>query len=106
MHFLWLLLHGRLSTSDFLYKLNLGPDNPCVICKLLQETIDHLFCNCSKTQQVWSQLSSTVNKHIYFPNGFAATGDWLTNADYSRYIISVIVATTWFIWKSRCDAIF
>lgn len=104
-HFIWLLFHGCLSTSDFLYKMNLGPDNPCTFCSLSQETINHLFCHCYKITQIWSQLSNNISKHISFPNGLTA-GNWVTDCGYSIYIISVITATTWFIWKSRCDAIF
>lgn len=104
-HFLWLLLHGRLSTIEFLFLLNMGPNSPCVFCGLSPETIDHLFCLCSKVSVIWSQLSNKAGVHISFPHGFYS-GAWITDSNYSLYIISAISATAWFIWKSRCDAIF
>ncbi|XP_039129310.1 uncharacterized protein LOC120265457 isoform X2 [Dioscorea cayenensis subsp. rotundata] len=80
-HFMWTLFHGLLSTTNFLYHLNLGPNDPCSLCGLSPETIDHLFSHCTKTKQ-------------------------LTEGNYSNYINSVIAATAWMLWKSRCNIIF
>lgn len=104
-HFLWTLFHGRLSTSNFLYQMRLGPNNPCILCGLSSETIDHLFSYRIKANEVWSHLSLKVNIYIHFPNGFAS-GFWLTEGNYSKHIASIIAATAWFLWKSRCDVIF
>lgn len=51
-HFLWLLFKGRISTSEFLYSLNLGPRNLCTLCGLEYETIDHLIGSCQYAQTV------------------------------------------------------
>lgn len=40
------------------------------------------------------------------PSLFLSSGNWLTNPSYSQFTLTVIVAGAWFIWKSRCDAIF
>ncbi|XP_039118928.1 uncharacterized protein LOC120255096 [Dioscorea cayenensis subsp. rotundata] len=104
-HFIWTLLHGRLSTSNFLSYLHLGPDIPCRLCGLSSETIDHLFCYCPKAKQVWAYLSLKLNTFIHFPLGFGS-GLWVTEGGFSTHIISVISATAWMIWKSRCDVIF
>lgn len=54
---------------------------------------------------VWRQISSKVNKTHSFPDGFSSKA-WLTDYNYPKYIISVIAAGAWFIWKTCCDAIF
>lgn len=59
-HFIWMVFQGKLPTTDYLYKLNLGPDNPCILCGLTKESIDHLFNQCPKTQLVWRHLSIKV----------------------------------------------
>ncbi|KAH7691569.1 Reverse transcriptase zinc-binding domain-containing protein [Dioscorea alata] len=104
-HFLWVLFHGRLSTSNYLYLINLGPNSPCAMCGLAPETIDHLFYQCSKAQWIWSQLSLRLNAHIQFPCRFSS-GSWLSDGTFSKYIISTIAATAWLLWKTRCDVIF
>lgn len=104
-HFLWLLFHGRLSTFDFLYPMNMGHDKPCILCGLSQETTDYLFCYCPKVSNILSQLSSRLGQTITFSWGFQA-GGWITDDSYNLYTISVIAAIAWFFWKSRCDAIF
>lgn len=46
------------------------------------------------------------DQHIYsLPNGFASRS-WLTDGNHSLHIASVIDATVWLLWKSRCDVIF
>ncbi|XP_039130894.1 uncharacterized protein LOC120267295 [Dioscorea cayenensis subsp. rotundata] len=104
-HFLWMLFHGRLSTSNFLSQLRLGPDNPCALCGLFPEMIDHLFCHCNIAKQVWNYLSMKINTHIHFPIGFSV-GLWLTERHFTNHCKSVIAASAWLIWKSRCDVIF
>lgn len=104
-HFLWILFHGRLSTSNFLFQMRMGPNNPCILCGFSSETIDHLFCHCLKANQVWTYLNLKVNIHIHFPNGFASSS-WLTDGNYSTHIASLIATNAWFLWKSRCNVIF
>lgn len=77
-HFLCLIFKGRLSTSDYFYRLHLGPDNPCSLWGLGKETIDHLFIYCPKIQSVWHQLGLKINKHLHFPSGFLLVlGSWI-----------------------------
>ncbi|XP_039138896.1 uncharacterized protein LOC120276239 [Dioscorea cayenensis subsp. rotundata] len=104
-YFLWTLFHGRLSTSNFLYQMRLGPDNHCILCGHFSEMIDHLFWDCIKTKQVWAHLSLKVNTYIHFPSGFAS-GSWITDGILSKHLTSVVAATAWLLWKSQCDAIF
>lgn len=39
-----------MKTYDYLYQLNLGPLDPCVLCGLVTKTTD-LFRQCSKGQK-------------------------------------------------------
>lgn len=87
-HFLWLTFKGRISTSDHLYPLNLGPE----ICVSFVVLIMNL-------------LSSKIGKCLTFPDGFGF-GVWLTNYNYLVFVSSVITAGVWFIWKTRSDVVF
>ncbi|XP_039133909.1 uncharacterized protein LOC120270901 [Dioscorea cayenensis subsp. rotundata] len=96
---------GRLPTTDFFFRMNLGPDNPCALCGFQRETLQHLFVSCPFIQEVWSLVSRRVNKSISFPDSFAS-GAWLTSYNYSHFVVSLIATCAWFHWKNRCDVIF
>lgn len=103
--FTQLLIQGKIKTYDYLYQLNLGPLDPCVLCGLVTKTTD-LFRQCSKGQTMrifveeMSILKITISKHIY-------NGNWLNFQDMgnSRKFASLIAPSTWYIWKARCDLI-
>lgn len=104
-HFVWLNFMGRLTTTDHLFRLNLGPDILCALCGLHRETINQLFVSCPKIQFIWLLISRRVNKHITFLDSFTS-GSWLTCYNHSLYVVSLIAAGAWFLWKCRCDVIF
>lgn len=106
-HFIWLLMHNAVKTSDYLYSLKLGPLNMCPFCKLFPETAEHLFLNCSKTQLIYNNTCYIIRKPINLGQGLSS-GIWLDHevSGNDNYIQSVIAANVWFIWKARCNNIF
>lgn len=106
-HFLWLLFHNTVKTNEYLYRLNLGQQTLCTFCNLFTETVEHLFLNCHKSQEIWSLSSSTARKNINMSDG-VSSGFWLSQelSGNDIYTQSVIAATLWFIWKARCNEIF
>lgn len=104
-HFLWTQFHGCITTSNFLFQMNMGPNSPCIMCGNSCETIQHLFYDCQIARQVWSHLSLRINTYVCFPTGFTSRL-WLTDGSYSKRTISIIDSTAWFLWKTRCDVIF
>ncbi|XP_070014795.1 uncharacterized protein [Nicotiana sylvestris] len=53
---LWLALQRRLATVDTLLKFSVQIPQQCILCKLTDETFDHLFFECSVTNESWSRL--------------------------------------------------
>lgn len=104
-HFIWLMFHGRLSTTDFLNSINIGPNTLCIFCNLENESMEHLFLDCRYAQLVWNLINHKLNTNISFPDNISA-GFWLTDYNLSFHTVSVIAACLWFLWKARCDAIF
>lgn len=104
-YFLWLTFLGRLSTSDYLHAINLGPHNMCIFCNLYPESPEHIFHTCSKSQCVWATLFNLTGSQFLFSNGFSS-GDWISQSMYSMRIKIIIAYAAWFLWKARCDAIF
>lgn len=104
-HFIWICLRGRLSTFAFLHNIHLSPDTSCILCGLHRETIDHLFEQCARIHVVWDQINSRENMSISFPDEFSSE-NWITNYRHSMHTLALIAAGAWFIWISRCNAIF
>lgn len=52
--FIWILLQNKVKTYDYLYHMNLGPHDPCILCGLVVETSNHLLRLCAKSQYVWN----------------------------------------------------
>ena len=60
---IWLrykILFDILPTRDYLYKLKLTDNNLCVFCHCSPETIIHLFCECNKVQDLWSNIKQWI----------------------------------------------
>lgn len=73
----------------------------CMFCNLIIETVEHLFLNCHKSQQIWSFSSSAIRKTINLSDG-VSSGLWLNQELYGNdfHTQLVIAATLWFIWKA------
>lgn len=104
-HFIWLMLHGRISTTDYLSNINLGPRSLCIFCNIESESIEHLFKECRYTHLIWNTLNHILGINISFPD-YISSGFWITDYKFFMHTIFVIAANIWYIWKARCDAIF
>jgi hypothetical protein len=60
--FFWLLLKDRLSTRNILWRKNqLLPSYDCVLyVPCVEETLDHLFLNCTFAHNSWSSLNLNI----------------------------------------------
>lgn len=76
----------------------------CVFCNLAQESHEHLFHECCKTQGVWDLISTATGKNIFFPAGFVS-GNWISLTSYSMRA-KVLIAFAACFFGTRCDAIF
>lgn len=58
---MWLVMHGRLYTSDFLFHIGVAASSMCDLCGCLRKTIDHLFFHRSYSMEVsWMTLTCVV----------------------------------------------
>jgi len=92
---------------NFFHSLNMGSQTPCIFLFMEYETAEHLINSYFKSQIVWSLVNDLVSKNIPFPNGFLS-GMWIDSNQSGNSVFDnfVIVATSLFIWKARCDYIF
>ena len=59
--FYWILLKNKILTQENLQKRGINVVNRCSLCKEGFEDKDHLFLNCTYSQQVWSSILSYWN---------------------------------------------
>ena len=58
---LWLVFRKRLATRDRMKKFINIPDVSCPICKMQDESIDHLFGECSFVSKLWFNFAGNMN---------------------------------------------
>nr|XP_033516803.1 uncharacterized protein LOC117281097 [Nicotiana tomentosiformis] len=55
--FLWLVVHGRLPTSQHLHSRGINLNPFCFFCNKEEETICHIFLRCDNAKPFWEALS-------------------------------------------------
>ncbi|XP_021356585.1 uncharacterized protein LOC110452408 [Mizuhopecten yessoensis] len=55
------ILHRILTTNSFLYQINVKDEDLCTFCRDAPESIEHLFFNCVKINNIWNDLMAWVN---------------------------------------------
>ncbi|GLT87050.1 hypothetical protein SLE2022_051520 [Rubroshorea leprosula] len=55
--FLWLLVHGRIKTLEYLHHLSIIDNLTCMICRRQTKSIDHIFRECPHAVIVFNKLS-------------------------------------------------
>ncbi|XP_057770688.1 uncharacterized protein LOC130990474 [Salvia miltiorrhiza] len=107
----WKVLKGRLPTVDNLRRRQvvLQPAACCVLCNSSEESIDHLFFSCHKSDEIWKSIFLWIDKqsvcHTKAKNHLNAFIN-LGNKDDLSFLLQVWIGTVWCIWKWRNDCIF
>ncbi|KAF5185846.1 hypothetical protein FRX31_024566 [Thalictrum thalictroides] len=111
--FMWCLIWGRLLTTDRLRRLGMIIPNRCTLCKIEEETVEHLFQTCSFTKLVWEAFLNGVGMD---GSRYQVTGEiqqWLQGwpkLNSSRWGTVVWqltpYAVLWTVWKSKNNVIF
>lgn len=108
--FMWLLLHGRLLTNVNWMHKHMTNDPTCSLCNRGIEDLDHTFRNCCYARQVWNHFALPLQLHKSFSLDF---DNWLrinikqtTTSVFGIPWYGLFIATLWFLWSWRCQAIF
>lgn len=93
--FFWLLLKDRPSTKELLQRRNMvPPDYTCVCCvDREEESLAHLFINCSFAQACWASIGLLVTA----VDSFDTLMD-LKNQLAVPFFMEVIIILSWCIW--------
>ena len=101
----WAILENKAPTWDILQKRFIEGPGFCALCRKAEETIHHLFVQCSFSQSIWTE----VGNQLGFIGGWQ--GDSAHNAFQSwwsghKTFRAVPCIFAWGIWLSRNKIIF
>jgi zinc-binding in reverse transcriptase len=104
--FLWLATRNRILTIDNLVRTGWQLPNMCYLCRAHQESVQHIFHQCSFTTQVRDYMTSTLPNQPprYYVTG--STMDSLLMNQDSMEWKRVDATTIYVIWRERCRHIF
>ena len=54
------LLHRILATNTYLFKIGIKDDELCTFCKILPESLEHLFWECPISKAFWEELTDWI----------------------------------------------
>lgn len=101
----WLVMNGRLSTSDRMRSWNQNIDETCVLCQSSPETLMHLFFECAYSTRIWESLAKGVMSGQFSVDlekivWIASNGLNLSRIQIFtlRYIMQ---ATVYSVWRER-----
>jgi hypothetical protein len=107
--FAWLTIQNRLWTADHLEKRGWDNCGLCPLCKQTQETVAHLLSHCRFTKRVWT----LVKEWLGIPS--IRVNEWTDNLNIKEWwmmttfkraperkvMSSLVMLTSWIIWKER-----
>ena len=107
---LWLVMRRRLKTQDRLKPWDVGEDVDlsalrCPLCKVQQDTHDHLFFACNYSSQVWSRVVQKADVPCFSPM-WSDIMDWILPIASKNNVTSivgrlVVAASSYYIWQER-----
>ncbi|XP_058764092.1 uncharacterized protein LOC131637519 [Vicia villosa] len=102
---LWMACHGKLPTRERLRRFGMIQVSHCVLCGIEEESHDHLFFKCSKTESIWKEVLNWMEMD-HRPQEWAKELEWLTIATkkkgWKASLLSMGIAETVYnIWRMR-----
>ena len=65
------LLHRRIATNNYLYKIGISLTDSCTFCEQTTETLIHLFWECESVQKFWQNIQYWLIQHQVKPQDFS-----------------------------------
>lgn len=101
----WFLLMDRLNTRNMLKRrhYNIGTNLDCMLCdRRVEETLEHLFFECSFSQRCWNMLNITWSERQHRLEKLQHQ-----RAAHPRdMFMDVFLVAAWSIWKERNNKCF
>lgn len=93
----WRAAKGIILVCDVHRQRGVDLDATCLVCASQPETIKHLFLECSKTHEIWSNCELSGTKGI--PDDINFTSILLF---HDIATLAKIASLLWFVWRAKC----
>ena len=103
--FLWLALSGRILTWDVLCKRGFSGPNICLLCMEAAESVDHLFCQCTFSLQIWRLLGLHLDISAVWGGGplIHCLWEWQSSQQLHKTLPIFFI---WVLWRYINSLIF
>uniref|UniRef100_A0A0A9E2U6 Reverse transcriptase zinc-binding domain-containing protein n=1 Tax=Arundo donax TaxID=35708 RepID=A0A0A9E2U6_ARUDO len=109
---IWLVIHGRFWTSDWLQRHGLRNNGPCALCSQHPETLDHLILGCVYSRETWFNLLHWARLQCVTPNPDAPFVEWWLQSRKEvpkprrESFDTMVILGAWRIWNERNGRVF
>lgn len=105
--FLWLMVRKNYLTNDNLLMSGWAGNKMCIFCGR-DETINHLFFQCSVANLVWSLLKCTFSLNSTLTALNDCFGIWIGSflKNEKKLVLVGVSVVFWSIWRCNNDVIF
>ncbi|CAN6727617.1 unnamed protein product [Malus baccata var. baccata] len=108
---MWKSLQEAVATKVNLFLRRSSSSTLCPICNRYEESLVHLFLQCSWVEEVWIGVRLTRGLRR---DAVTSWANWLGSIGGSangqtsvrNEMLSYVATTCWFIWKARCNFLF
>jgi len=104
--FMWLIQQNSILTKDNLLKRGWNGDSKCMFCRE-DESIIHLFFECSMAKYVWSMVAMVVGGDCR-PSSFDQFWYWVKNfmPRAEKFHMVGLAGICWALWRTRNNVCF
>ena len=108
IEFQFKLLHKRLPTNSYLYKIKIKNSESCTFCKTQKEDIIHLFWHCERVASLWNRIEIMIKQLNIVSNSFnldIVTALGLKKSiSKEKFILSFCyLVARYYIWRCRVN---
>ncbi|XP_073003515.1 uncharacterized protein [Typha latifolia] len=99
--FVWKLSWRRLPTNSMLEALGLGYEAVCGLCRVHNETINHLFFTCRYSRECWEEFQGCVGGREVQVDENWMNSTWQADRQKDMEDKAKVATALWMIWKQR-----
>ena len=110
--FHWLADLDRCWTAERLARRGLQHHAACLLCDQEFETLQHLFCGCTFSRQVWHEILASLRMPCAAPDGSTTLLSWwqktkpITPKPMRKGLTTATLLIPWMVWKKRNFCVF
>ena len=113
IEFQFKLLHRRIPSNDFLFKIGRKENDNCTFCNNSSETLIHLFWSCHVTSSFWKSVTDwlqsalpLIGKYMQLIEHYCTGLE--AGASFYRILVSInycLLLARFHIWQAKMDEI-